>query len=62
MSEKSAKSDDKRRTRTVEEAAKILGISRASAYTAAKTGDLPTIRIGNRLLVPVPALDKLLAS
>ena len=51
-----------RRTRTVEEAAQILGISRASAYSAAKTGELPTIRLGNRLLVPDAALEKLLAS
>jgi excisionase family DNA binding protein len=51
-----------RRTRTVEEAAQILGISRASAYAAAKTGELPTIRLGNRLLVPDAALEKLLAS
>jgi len=51
-----------RRTRSVEEAAQILGISRASAHAAARSGELPTIRIGNRLLVPDPALEKLLAS
>lgn len=62
MLKSSAISEGDRRTRTVEEAAKILGISRASAYTAAKNGELPTIRIGNRLLVPDAALDKLLAS
>ncbi|MCG2639654.1 MULTISPECIES: helix-turn-helix domain-containing protein [Bradyrhizobium] len=62
MLKSSAKSEDERRTRTVDEAAKILGISRASAYTAAKNGELPTIRIGNRLLVPDSALEKLLAS
>lgn len=51
-----------RRTRTVDEAAQILGISRASAYACAKSGDLPTIRMGNRLLVPETALEKLLTS
>jgi excisionase family DNA binding protein len=54
-------SQNVRRTRSVEEAARILGISRASAYSAAKSGDLPTIRMGNRLLVPEAALEKLLA-
>jgi excisionase family DNA binding protein len=55
-------SQNVRRTRSVEEAAQILGISRASAYAYAKSGDLPTIRMGNRLLVPEAALEKLLAS
>lgn len=51
-----------RRTWTVDEAAEILGISRASAYAYAKSGDLPTIRMGRRLLVPGAGLEKLLAS
>jgi excisionase family DNA binding protein len=51
-----------RRTVSLEEAAKILGISRGHAYAAAKKGGLPTIRIGSRWLVPVAALDRLLAS
>ena len=46
------------RTCTVREAAKQLGISDASAYEAARTGDLPTIKIGKRILVPLAALDK----
>jgi excisionase family DNA binding protein len=46
----------------VDEAAQILGISRASAYACAKSGDLPTIRMGNRLLVPEAALEKLLTA
>lgn len=49
-------------TVSVEEAAKILGVSRGSAYLAARTGELPTIRIGKRLIVPVAALEKMLAS
>ena len=48
------------RTCTVEEAAKELGISRVSAYQAAKTGELPTIKIGKRILVPLVALDRML--
>ena len=37
---------------TVPQAAELLGISRGLAYEAATRGELPTIRIGRRLLVP----------
>jgi len=50
-----------RRTVSVEEAGRILGISRGAAYTHARDGSIPTIRLGKRLLVPKAALDKLLA-
>ncbi|MGZ0711120.1 helix-turn-helix domain-containing protein (plasmid) [Coraliomargarita sp. W4R53] len=46
-----------RATITVDEAAVLLSISRASAYAAARVGDqFPVRRLGRRLLVPVPAL------
>jgi excisionase family DNA binding protein len=48
-------------TLTVEEAASALGIGRNSAYEAVRNGDVPSIRIGKRLLVPRAALDRLLA-
>jgi excisionase family DNA binding protein len=54
--------DTERQTLSVEEAGRILGISRGSAYACAKDGSLPTIRLGSRLLVPRAALDKLLMS
>lgn len=54
--------DSERRTVSVEEAGRILGISRGAAYTHAKDGSIPTIRLGKRLLVPKAALDKLLMS
>jgi excisionase family DNA binding protein len=47
-------------TLTVEQAAVILGIGRASAYAAAGSGDLPVIRLGRRLLVPTAQLRRLL--
>lgn len=47
---------------TVPEAGKALGISRGAAYELAKTGKLPTLRLGKRLVVPVKALDRLLES
>ena len=51
-----------RLTHTVDEAGRLLGLSRNSAYALAKTGELPTIRLGKRLLVPKAALARLLAS
>ena len=39
-------------TLSVEEAAQLLGVSRGLAYEAARRGELPTIRLGRRLLVP----------
>jgi excisionase family DNA binding protein len=49
-----------RETIKVEEAAVVLGINRAAAYRAARSGELPAVRIGKRLIVPVPALRRLL--
>ncbi|MCK1542201.1 helix-turn-helix domain-containing protein [Bradyrhizobium sp. 160] len=52
---------DGRSTFSVEEAGcEILGLSKVSAYAAANRGDIPTVRIGRRLLVPRLALEKLL--
>jgi excisionase family DNA binding protein len=48
-------------TMKVEEAGKELGISRNAAYAAARTGEIPTIRIGRRLLVPKVAFERMLA-
>jgi len=49
-----------RQTLKIEEAAKVLGISRNTAYDAVKTGELPTIKIGRRFLVPRAALERML--
>ena len=38
----------------------LLGLSRQSTYDAANRGDIPTIRIGRRILVPTAALHRLL--
>jgi excisionase family DNA binding protein len=48
-------------TYTVEEAAKLLRIGRNQAYDAARTGTLPSIKIGKRILVPRAALERMLA-
>jgi excisionase family DNA binding protein len=49
-----------RRTLTIDEAAKALGIGRNQAYEAAHRGEIPTIKIGKRLLVPTAALERML--
>ena len=46
---------------SVEEAAKLLGIGRSAAYEAARSGELPVIRIGRRWLVSKQALDRMLS-
>ena len=47
-------------TLSIEDAGRLLGVSRTTAYKAAKTGDLPTIQIGGRKLVPTARLRDLL--
>jgi excisionase family DNA binding protein len=46
---------------SVKEAAKILGVSRNSAYTAVHTGQIPSIRFGSRILIPRVALEKMVS-
>jgi excisionase family DNA binding protein len=46
---------------SIPEAAKRLGISRSLAYVAAHKGEIPTFRIGNRMLVPVEALNRIIS-
>ena len=41
---------------SVAEAGRLLGVSRAFAYELAARGELPTIRLGRRILVPKAAL------
>jgi excisionase family DNA binding protein len=47
-----------RQTYTIAESAKRIGISRNAAYEAAKRGEIPSIRIGRRVVVPAAALEK----
>ena len=43
-------------TLTVEEVASLLGLGRTAAYEAARRGQIPSRRLGRRVVVPVPAL------
>jgi excisionase family DNA binding protein len=45
---------------TVFEVAKILRIGKIAAYQAIARGDVPSIRIGRRILVPRHALEQML--
>jgi len=45
---------------TVCEVAKILRIGKISAYQAIAKGEVPSIRIGRRILIPRHALESLL--
>jgi excisionase family DNA binding protein len=47
-------------TMSIPDAAKELGVGRNQAYEAARRGEIPIIRIGKRLLVPVAALQAML--
>jgi excisionase family DNA binding protein len=49
-----------RRTVDAREASQILGVSRLTIYKMAKSGQLHTIKLGNRVLVPIARLKQLL--
>ena len=49
-------------TLTGEEAARIIGVGRATAYQAVRAGQIPSVRVGRRVLVPRHALFALLGA
>ncbi len=49
---------EQKQTGTIGEAAKVLGIGRNAAYQAARRGEIPTIKIGKRILVLWVALER----
>jgi len=48
-------------TLTVEQAAKLLGIGRSTAYELVHTGDIPSLRLGRRIVVPKARLAEMLS-
>jgi len=53
--------DQTRKTIAVPEAGRLyFGLSRNGSYDAARRGELPVIRIGRKLRVPVAALERML--
>ncbi len=55
-----AKKEIERRTYNIEEAGRMLGLGKNASYNAAHRQEIPTIKVGGRLLVPKAALDRLL--
>lgn len=49
-------------TVSIPEAAMLLGISKNLAYEAAERGEIPTVKIGRRVLVPRAGLHRLLGA
>ena len=43
---------------SVEQARRLLGISRGLAYEGVRTGQIPSVRIGRRILIPRAALKR----
>lgn len=60
MQTQTKQGNDDRRTVTVPEAAKLLGISRNAAYEGVKRKEIPSVKIGARIVVPKAALDRML--
>ena len=48
-----------RLTVSVNEAAEMLGISRAHVYALVRTEEIPSLRLGKRIVVPLAALKTL---
>lgn len=49
-----------RPTISVEEAASVLGLGRSAGYIGVRCGEIPSVRIGRRLLVPTLPLRRML--
>ena len=47
-------------TTSIEDTARVLGVAKSSAYVAVANGEIPSIRVGRRLLVPTAALRRML--
>jgi excisionase family DNA binding protein len=48
------------RTMTVAQAGKVLGLGRNAAYEAVRKGEIPSLRLGKLIRVPMAALEKML--
>jgi excisionase family DNA binding protein len=50
------------KTKSIDEAARELGVGRNQAYAAARRGEIPTIKVGNRILVLREPFNRLLGT
>jgi excisionase family DNA binding protein len=58
---KSEEAEPKRLTISVGEAARRLGVGKLAAYDAVHRGEIPVLRIGRKMLVPLVAFEQMLA-
>jgi excisionase family DNA binding protein len=52
---------DAQKTLSVPEAGKQLGLGKNGSYAAAARGEIPVLRFGSRLRVPVVAFEQMLS-
>ena len=55
-------STPRKRTYTVTEVAHELGISRSTAYECVRTGEIPCLRFGRRIVIAAAVIDQLLTA
>jgi excisionase family DNA binding protein len=53
--------EDRPITLTPGETAELLRIGRSATYSAIARGEIPSVRVGHRILIPRPALERWLA-
>jgi excisionase family DNA binding protein len=51
-----------KKTASIKEVGRVLGIGRSLTFKLINSGEIPSIRLGRRILVPVAALEKIVAS
>ncbi|GHG01377.1 hypothetical protein GCM10017783_12040 [Deinococcus piscis] len=61
MNEQATTERTERLTRRPEEVGHILGIGRNAVYELIRTGQLRSISIGRKILIPLAAIDEFLA-
>lgn len=61
MSENLSETEARRTMPVPEAGAKYFGLSRNAAYEAARRGEIPTIRIGRKLLALVAPLERMVS-
>jgi excisionase family DNA binding protein len=49
-----------RLTRKPEEAAPMLGLGRSAVYSLVRAGELRSIKVGRKILIPVTAIEEFL--
>lgn len=52
--------DSGRQTYTIREVSRLLGLSRNATYAACRKRQIPALRIGRRLVIPVAAVNRML--